>query len=352
LRGSVIASGIGFGIAGLFHLNHALIGIPLWTMLVLLPLHEAHRWNLPSRSEIIGTLVAIIPSAINLAIAAKSKLTLSNAMPLNEFVNLYIHLRHPHHYDPSTWPVGIWLAIMWTFIPALLVLHGQIYRIYVFFLALVVLALIAAGFWYVSETLVQMSLYRFSIYLQLFGCIAAGLLIDRAIRWHRTSVLLGAGVCAVILIISILRGPFFGMFRMPQDDADYLKLCEWVSNNTPVDAVFLVPPDEESMRLKGRRAIVVNFKSVPQLSSELVEWNKRLSDVLDLRNLTQLPHDYRQVLPAIRQRYDRASSGSLVAAAGKYGARFIVATHPLEGLDARRANIDATGRYFVYDLNP
>ena len=33
-----------------------------------------------------------------------------------------------------------------------------------------------------------------------------------------------------------------------------------------------------------------------------------------------------------------------------YGARYIVTSHPLEALDARRVNTDATGRYFLYDL--
>ena len=41
-------------------------------------------------------------------------------------------------------------------------------------------ALLVAGFWFVSETLVQLNLYRFSIYPKLLSCIAlAWLLWDR-----------------------------------------------------------------------------------------------------------------------------------------------------------------------------
>ncbi len=154
----------------------------------------------------------------------------------------------------------------------------------------------------------------------------------------------------MLIILCAIRGPFFGFFTMPQDDPDYIRLCEWVSKNTPVDAVLLVPPDEESMRLIGRRAIVVNYKCVPQLSAELSEWAGRLCDVLDLRDLTALPHDYVKVFPAIRARYDQQPPQRLLEMATKYGARYIVTTYELPGHAAQRLNIDGTGRYMVYDL--
>ena len=92
--------------------------------------------------------------------------------------------------------------------------------------------------------------------------------------------------------------------------------------------------------------------AVPQLSGELTEWQRRLSDVLDMRDVTLLPHDYREVLRAIRQRYEQMPASRLVEVARKYDARYIAATHPLEGLEDRRVNVDATERYFLYDLNP
>jgi hypothetical protein len=405
-------AGVLLGIAGLFHLNFAVVGIPMWIALMLSPPGTVSR--LRSRGALPGTLLAIVPCGMNILFALHSKLASSNAMPLSEFVNLYVRLRHPHHYNPSSWPAGIWGAFMWTLIPSIVFLRGQILRIYEIFLGLVVLALLGAGLWYVNETLVQMSLYRFSIYLQLFGCIATGVLTERALSMARDnaerlkhqevgcasahhppveaaipdgslpdsrrgrrplqnarcaeahptdplrasfvssclrgSAFPGFALCGMLIILCAIRGPFFGFFTMPQDDQDYVRLCEWVSNNTPVDAVLLVPPDEESMRLIGRRAIVVNYKCVPQLSAELSEWAGRLCDVLDLRDLTALPHDYVKVFPAIRARYDQQPPQRLLEMASKYGARYIVTTHELPGHAAQRLNIDGTGRYMVYDL--
>ncbi len=56
-------------------------------------------------------------------------------------------------------------------------------------------------------------------------------------------------------------------------------LLAWMRNETPIDAVFLTPPDVDTFRFYGQRAIVVDWKSTPMVPGELVEWLRRLSDV-------------------------------------------------------------------------
>jgi hypothetical protein len=288
----------------------------------------------------------------NVAYAAGSKLTRSGAMPLDQFVDLYVRLRHPHHYDPSTWPIAIWIAFGWTLVAALWLLRGQARRIVVIFSALLIVALIGAGVWFVSETLTQMSLYRFSIYIQLLGCIAVAIKLQQKLSRPRLWVAISGAACGVMILACVIRGPFFGMFRMPRDDSAYVMLCRWAALNTPVDAVFVVPPDEESMRLIGERAIVVNYKCVPQLSGELIEWEKRLCTQLGLQELRRLPHGYTRTLPAIRQRYNERTPEELLAVAIHYGARYIVATHPLQHASMKVVYSDAHGQYMLYDLMP
>jgi hypothetical protein len=101
-----------------------------------------------------------------------------------------------------------------------------------------------------------------------------------------------------------------------------------------VDAVFLVPPDEESFRLVGERAIVINFKGVPQFDGELVEWRNRLQRVLDLPTLTGLPHRFDYALGAIGKRYAGLPDEYLVGVAREYGARYLVLPHALGEVNA------------------
>jgi hypothetical protein len=59
-----------------------------------------------------------------------------------------------------------------------------------------------------------------------------------------------------------------------------LDLYAWMQANTPADAVFLSPPDHENIRFHGRRAIVVDWKSNPIVPGEVLEWTRRLEDVI------------------------------------------------------------------------
>lgn len=56
-------------------------------------------------------------------------------------------------------------------------------------------------------------------------------------------------------------------------------LFEWLRDSSPKDAVYLTPPDLEDVRYMGQRAIVVDWKAVPLIPTELLGWYERLCDV-------------------------------------------------------------------------
>jgi hypothetical protein len=62
-------------------------------------------------------------------------------------------------------------------------------------------------------------------------------------------------------------------------DRDVGALCQWLQKSTPVDSLLLIPPDEEAVRFRCRRAVVVDWKATPALPSEVLEWQRRIEDV-------------------------------------------------------------------------
>jgi hypothetical protein len=56
-------------------------------------------------------------------------------------------------------------------------------------------------------------------------------------------------------------------------------LYRWLREKSPKDAVYLTPPDLEGARFLGQRAIVVDWKAVPLIPTELLGWYERLCDV-------------------------------------------------------------------------
>ncbi|HTL31407.1 MAG TPA: DUF6798 domain-containing protein, partial [Tepidisphaeraceae bacterium] len=396
-----IASATCFGIAGLFHLNYALVAVGLWIALTIWSGRGTRYW--------LATAIVLIPCLVNIAIVARIKLAHGDGMPLKDFIDLYVRLRHPHHYELQSWPGALWISFLWTVPLAIIWFRRQVQhnftmnelaRIYSLLWGLLIFAILGAGIWYLDESLVQMSLYRFTVYLQLFACIAAAIAMSEtrlrryALRWigiagsillvviasatlspilaERAEAMIvlaitlifivlsralapkASIVLAILLLIAVLARPSAtGIIRWDQhDDADYLAVCDWARQHTPIDSVFLVPPDETEMRLRGQRAIVVNYKCVPQLSSELPQWRDRLQDVLDLPTLLTLPHGFLLTERAIRERYDALSGTHLQYIAQKYGARYVVTTHRAGLPEWRLVRQPAStfGGYFVYDL--
>ncbi|CAN5417322.1 hypothetical protein BH09PLA1_BH09PLA1_15210 [soil metagenome] len=438
-----IAAGLCLGISGLFHLNFAVMALAMWGMLWAWDLFDvrfirtrrsAAAPSIFSRSTLIGSALVLIPCLFNIIHALQVKLRESGSIPLKEFVDIYVRFRHTHHFNAMDWPAALWIAFLWP-VPAAIYAWRRRARIATpcesrtlsltvriagILLALNLVSLIFAGIWFVSESLVQLMFWRFSIYIKLLTCIGAAYVVcDPAIRrpraraailwiiplilalgvfaclsigprprppWmelalhalqgHREAFILftilsfipalmhsirivprtpapyvgGLLICVLVVVIGWDRWLGWGMTPEPVD-ADYLKLCHWAREATPVDAIFLVPPSDTAFRLEARRAIVVNFKHVPQLSGEITVWLDRLEDLIGTRDVDAFPRDYMKLLPALDARYESRSPEQLMDVARRYAARYIVVDHELgPGYRALLTYRTDTRRYFVYDV--
>ena len=418
--GRIGAAGACFGVAGAFHLNHAVTAIILWTGLSAWRFIRGQlNWR---RSFILGSALALLPCLINLAIVAHLKLSHGGGVSLDEFVDLYVRLRHPHHYDPRAWPIALWITFLWPMPLAVILARRlrhdaivrELLRTSTILGGLILIALLFAGVWYVSESLVQMSLYRFSIYVHLLACTGAAMFVLRdghgvTRRWttgsmlaavpvvlfaiwliaprmipvvadlapHRLAgLLLTAAICAVpaiawivnarrslltlaaagmLLAVAVGWGRWSGVITAPAtDDAEYIAMCRDIADRAiiPHDAIVLVPPSEMAFRLHAQRAIVVNFKGIPQLSSEMPEWRDRMQRVLNLPHLRPLQGSFLAALEQIERRYAALPDDMLIDTARHYDARYILATRRL-GAQHDRALllVSARAHYFLYDLH-
>jgi hypothetical protein len=66
---------------------------------------------------------------------------------------------------------------------------------------------------------------------------------------------------------------------LKEEDGRNDQLYRWLREESPKDAIYLTPPDLEGARFLGQRAIVVDWKAVPLIPTELLDWYERLCDV-------------------------------------------------------------------------
>jgi hypothetical protein len=397
VTGRAAGSAVALGVAGAFHLNHAVMATGLWTCLC------AWQWAAPDAlaagrpqgPTTVGGRTSV--RALLLRLGGGLAVILSLSLPNIEYVDTFVRLRAPHHFDPRSWPLALWLGFLWPVPLAVLAVRmapmtparRQACRVFLILCAAMAVSLVGAGIWYVSEPLIQMSFYRFSIYPKVLSCIGAAYwlgkqtlparkqarfgiaaavtgtvvvaavvlnsteiapleLLHQATRPARALVFLSAVTvlcgCTAVGWLRRVRTPFYaagllalaiqlsaaprwlGHEKLTPREENYLALCTWArdTKNTQIDAVFLVPPNEEPFRYEAQRAIVVNFKGVPPLRGELPEWRDRLKAVLDLPDLKSLPAGMTAASEAIRDRYEAMPPAYLAGVAKQYGARYLV----------------------------
>ena len=60
---------------------------------------------------------------------------------------------------------------------------------------------------------------------------------------------------------------------------NWKRVCQWVSQNTPEDSVFITPSEQQTFKWYAGRAEVCCWKDVPQDPAAMVEWKQRINQL-------------------------------------------------------------------------
>ncbi|MFV1965679.1 MAG: DUF6798 domain-containing protein [Pirellulaceae bacterium] len=61
--------------------------------------------------------------------------------------------------------------------------------------------------------------------------------------------------------------------------AGWRTTCAWIANNTPGDALFLTPRNQQTFKWDAQRGEVVNWKDIPQDACGIMEWHRRTGEL-------------------------------------------------------------------------
>ncbi len=157
--------------------------------------------------------------------------------------------------------------------------------------------------------------------LRVAAALAALVAIATTIRppslaatvWRSSVACLAVG--AVLLPGWIQEAPEpLGIRVNARAQAEVDDVSAYIRNQTPADAVLLVPPYIDSFRLRANRAIVADFKAFPFEQRAAREWDERM------RALTA----DRPYLEELREGWLSLSAETLAEIACRYGASYVV----------------------------
>ncbi|MDZ4782003.1 MAG: DUF6798 domain-containing protein [Planctomycetia bacterium] len=280
---------------------HVLVGG--WSVLALLP-----AWWLEYRAgKAPGIRALMAPLAIGGLLALPAlipalELTMGAAPEIVDEANrIYVFERLPHHLSPATFPPrGV--AIL----GLLLLATGVISRAMPASVATRTLwrfALASAAIWVTGWLIAKLGgftpdrgawllkYYWFrlaDVAIPIGGALAAIGYLNYALRsspnWGRAWLTAAACYAAFHVADFGIQTHTLGYPRADRpgkvlDAEAWREVCEWIAENTPRDAKFITPRQNQSFKWYAERPEVVTWKDVPQDARSIVRWNELLTEV-------------------------------------------------------------------------
>jgi len=383
VRGRYLLCGIALALAGWIHVNFLVLGVGLFTLAAL-----------ARRDVSRGDLLRLVgPQLVVLAWSFWDLLGATG--PSAEAVRILVEFHAPGHYAADRLArhlpeLACWLLAAYAALPLLAAeahLAREVRALWRF--ALVVFAITAATTAMVAlpplQSLTQVRWSRIAPFGQLAcqvivaaavvryaaaparslarrawmaGAIALAILLTGWFQ-HAAPVITAAAtggvivvfevparfarhaataMAALIVAVVLWRSPRgAGLTTETDGSPGERAVASWAQHDTPIDAVFLMPPSMDRFRLLSRRAVVVDTKSPPLRPDLLVGWYRRLCAVV---GVTEAPtHEW------IEQRWTQLAPAEIEAVGRAFGVDYIVvaATTQLTG-----TRVYANDEYAVY----
>ena len=143
--------------------------------------------------------------------------------------------------------------------------------------------------------------------------------------------------------VNIARGARFQRYSNVLSGGDHsvTELCAWATAHTREDALFLTPPHEDDIRMRCRRAIVVDWM-MPARPAEILQWYARLEDVTGR-------HPFRGEVDL--KGYEELDANRVSRLHERYGLDYVVVTRGHE-LELGAPPAFQGQRFVVYALTP
>lgn len=358
-------SGFLLGVAAFCHLNLLVLILPVFGLAHLL-LGREHL----GRRLALGLAWVVLAALVFLPMFLRANTAVPDAALARHVLTL---VRAPHHFDLRAHvrdfgPFCAWQLVAFAVLLPLVRTPGEqaFKRLAALIFALGVAIWAGTLGAFVTDRLALVFAWRLTAHFVLLCQLALCTVVVRALLepelWARFPSALRAGsrlasfvrarpyaltaVCGVLLVnyalgpLARLRSHSNLLVTPPANARGELEA--WMRERSPKDALFLIPPEEEDLRFRGERAVVVDWKNVPSIPGEVLEWYRRICDVAGRRVDVE----------ADLAGYAALDAPRLAALRQRYGVDFAVVEREHAARLAGYASVYSNANYVVFDASP
>ena len=149
---------------------------------------------------------------------------------------------------------------------------------------------------------------------------------------------------SVFIIILVVINPLLGKTLHSDEE---IKLFTFVREQTPEDAIFLIPVSYDDFRLGVDRAIVVDFKTIPFREDQMVEWYDRILTTTNNEKLAYTQELRKNTGQKLHTGYHEHNTSSINELKKNYSFNYLIS---FEDLNLNYEPIYSTENYYVYQV--
>ncbi len=302
-KGKYYRSAFFSGIATLFQV---MVGAQIFFIIILLIFFRKDKINWFKILN-YSLLFFIISSAMLFPMVYK-QLLVPTTFNKDLYYSILFDFRNPGHFIPSSFPIADYvrfclliMAGIITSIKLKLQNTGSYLRLILISISgmiLFILGIEILGIYAIAKT----QWFKTSIWVAALSCIPLSVLISINIRKfiqvpkleRLITPVASAGIVTLIFIlicsqyipVNAIQGRYQAGFY---EKTDLAKMHTWIALNTPVDALFVIPPENNSFGCESRRPTVANFKAIIHEPWFMIPWYYRIRETycVELSDLGQ-----------------------------------------------------------------
>jgi hypothetical protein len=278
---------------------HPLIGLQLGCILGTVTFWKHGRsavWFL------LPFMLVAVPSVIVFSGGVEPQDTLSSTYVLTT-------LRAPHHYLPEAFSATSWLKWLFIVVPGFLYLwtdnnsikrsrinssliSSGLSRDWILGLAVVSSIVVLLGLMFGTvlpiPAVIKLQPFTIAVWIRMLASLGLSALFVASIPFGiRTNLerFVKRPSFVVLAVVTALTIPLLGTTSRAVEGQLDSETATWIQENTPVSALFAIPPSLSGFQIQTQRAQFVNFKAFPFQGNEANEWLDRLLTIAPTEQL-------------------------------------------------------------------
>jgi len=284
---------VGFSFAGAAVSFHVLVGLYAMFCMVFAVLLLNGTWRSEWRTYITHSWPFFITGIFGLEAIVKQLLPQSG-IDITRAWQIYVQYRVPHHVLPEAWAGWFWIAKLalatCVFVAIYFISQSRATRFVAAYalgsvsLFLFGLALYAWGeihllkyYWFRFPDVIVPFMISVLVALVL-NDFADGRLnipsLSHSLQQRLRLILSRGG--PILLTLATILIVLQSMDRLRTETRNTRPVLEWIAENTPKQAIFLVDPTMADFYIYAQRAMFVSFRHSPQSAADILEWYERI----------------------------------------------------------------------------